>query len=403
MDERFLALPSAAGRRAVSATSGSTCCSRRAPSTSRRSRRERLGPRRREADHRGGRRPPHRPTGADRTDGGNASPRTACSTRSWRCAGASAHGLDRRPRRSGRARRRRARRRAGRSRSADRRPAVAAPPRRRRRRARAGSPSGARARTFRRSRERSQPAISSASALGPVTDELLAPSGSPASGPRAAPASRASGPRRCRRRRSGRRAPPAGVGVRQAAPLRRVDDEPVADVDELVELRRSPRRLPRQRQNIGRSEIRSGCDDRRRHPRALAAQAQLDHLGADLAGDALQREAADRHGHVDAVGASPARAGAGSCATGAAPRARRASACAAAAHFGRRPGDVGHHARAQVGQRRPPPRAARSSASCALDLSETIAISGPHQWRRQLRPSRWSSSSAAAGPHVPAS
>ena len=180
------------------------------------------------------------------------------------------------------------------------------------------------------------------------------------------------------------------VGRREVAPLGRVDDEPVADVDELLQLRRAPRRQPApaaERRQVGDEER---LDDRAGHPRALPAQTELDHVRAHLARRPVDREALQVDVDVDPV--SPLRVGEEQdrprgmqlLEPGERP-ARRGFP------LRRRPGHVGHHARAR-------PLAVLRAQLRQLPLH----LGHDAQWRLQLRPSRWIRSSADLGPHVPA-
>ena len=317
------------GTCAASATSGRTCSSPRARRTrpSTRPGLEDLGLGADEGDRRGGGRPLRELRLLERRP------------RRQRAA------LSRPPRRSGRGRRRRARRRAGRS-------ACGPGPRgggtgsRPPRRARAATRGGARAARASRGAERSQPARRSASAFGPVTESVFTALTSGQSA--------ASRPRHARLRpqamsetaiRSKRRCElPVGGG--QPAPLGRVDDEPVADVDELLELRLPPRRQP-----APAAEGRQVGDQERLHDRAgtqrlLAAEAELDHLRADLTLGAGDREALERDLDADRVGTARVREEQ--------DRARRVQLLEPGQRparrgrpLRRRPGDVRHHARAR--------------------------------------------------------
>ena len=115
------------------------------------------------------------------------------------------------------------------------------------------------------------------------------------------------------------------VGAGKPAPLGRVDDEPVADVDELLELRLAPRRQPApaaERRQVGDQERR---DDRAGDAGALPpsrSSITSEQTSRARPGD---REALQRRRRRRSRPPCGRRGRAGSCATGAAPRARRAS------------------------------------------------------------------------------
>ena len=144
---------------------------------------------------------------------------------------------------------------------------------------------------------------------------------------------------------------------------------------------------PRQRQNVGRSVIEERLDDRAGHPRALAAQPQLDHLRADLARRRPRsRSTAGRRG----TSTPSARFGSGKsrivrdgCSSSSPASVLRA----AASHCG------GAQATCVITLVRVRLAVLRAQLrQLPLDLGDDA------QWRRQLRPSRWISSSAARRP-----
>ena len=136
------------------------------------------------------------------------------------------------------------------------------------------------------------------------------------------------------------------VGRRQVAPFGRVDDEPVAHCDELLQFRRPPRRQPTpaaERRQVGDEQR---LDDRAGHPCAPPAQTELDHVRAHLAGRPLDLEALQVDLHVDPV--SPLRVGEEQ------DRPRRVQRFEPGQRparrvlpLRRRPGHVGHHAGAR--------------------------------------------------------
>ncbi len=297
----------------------------------------------------------------------------------------------------GRGRAGRARRRAGRSRSRSRPGASTGSPSTHT--ADTVSPSRRVSETGRSSRERSQPASSSASARGPSTRSRpteAIPGHMPASRTRhgrvrvkamSETATRSNSP-------ASRRV--AGGGAR---PLGGVDDEPVAHLDDLVERVGPPGGLAppaAERRQVG--------DQERQHDRAgvapgRASQPDLDHLREHLAGEAVHLEVPHRHLRAD--GRPPARLGheedrAGRMALGQ-PGERSARL---REPLRRCPDDVRHRARAQV-RRAVGLFPCSQEGQLALDLGDDAHRRAPAQWRRQERPSRWISSSAAAGPQEP--
>ena len=197
---------------------------------------------------------------------------------------------------------------------------------------------------------------------------------------------------------------PRELPVAELVPLRRVDDDPVGDVDELLPLRR--RRTGARRASGGRraGRRRERQHDRRRRERAVAAQVQLDHLAAD--GAVADREAA----HGDA------RRRSGSCLVGARHEDHRARGMPLGQPLERSLGRVEPLAaaprrrassRSSAGAGCAPRRPRRRGAARAPTRSRRASRRGRQfslldQWRRHERPSRCSSSSADGGPHVPA-
>ena len=249
------------------------------------------------------------------------------------------------------------------------------------------SASSCRSSTSRSSRERSQPTSSAASGRGPTTRSSLRFE-RPQLRDRAAPAQR---PRPDDVGDGGAlevRSEPR-VATRCVRPLARVDDEPVDDVDELLERLVAERRLPAPAQEDRQVGEREREHDARGRAGPFAVQADLDHLGADGALQLGQREALERDVGLEVVPAAvlreeqqrsrrvPLRE----------PRERLARRLLP---LRRRPRDVGHRARAHV-------HVGPQARELSLDLADDA-----HR-RLHERPSRWSSSSAASGPHVPAS
>ncbi len=120
-----------------------------------------------------------------------------------------------------------------------------------------------------RSRERSQPASRSASAFGPVTESFstfLISGHSAASRPRQPTARPQAMSETAIRSKSCRE---LRVGAGEPAPLRRVDDEPVADVDELLQLRLAPGRQPAPAAEGRQVGDQQRLDDRAGHAGAL--------------------------------------------------------------------------------------------------------------------------------------
>ena len=185
------------------------------------------------------------------------------------------------------------------------------------------------------------------------------------------------------------------VRGRKPRPLGGVDDEPVADVDELLELGLPPRRLTAPAAERGQVGDQERLHDRGRRLGALAPEPKLDHLRAHLMRDTVHREALHRHRDVDAV--PPSRLGEEQ------DRPRRMALLEARERpargsrpLRRRPRDVGHHARPQI-------RRAVGALQPAQLFELPLDIRDDAQCRLQLRPSRWISSSALRGPQVPAS
>ena len=155
--------------------------------------------------------------------------------------------------------------------------------------------------------------------------------------------------------------------------------------------------MPRQRQKTGRSATSSGTTTLAGCRDALAAEAHADHLGAH--GTVAEGEALHRRVHVEPVVVVRPREEEDRRARDAARRGRRA--CAPPLP----PSPRGTHARCVItlvrwfGACPGADDASRSCGELALDLDDA---GGRHQCLRQARPSRWISSSALAGPHVPA-
>ena len=98
-----------------------------------------------------------------------------------------------------------------------------------------------------------------------------------------------------------------------------------SDADQLLELRRIPRRLPRQRQKAGRSEMSSGSTIARRRRDAPPRRRSSTDLGAQRSSAPGARSSTrDVTSMPSCLRRAPGRAG--SCATDAAPRGRRARA-----------------------------------------------------------------------------
>ena len=184
------------------------------------------------------------------------------------------------------------------------------------------------------------------------------------------------------------------VRAGDAVPFVRIDDEAVADVDDLGERLTVPVGAPAPaavRREVGDQQRE---DDGRRMTGRLAAQPELDHLGQHLA-PVAGREVLDDGVGLDA--APPPRHG------NEEDRARRVSLGQAGEDafrprqpLGRGPDDVRHRARAELGL-------AVHLLAAAVPRELPLHLGDDaHQWRLQERPSRWSSSSARAGPQLPA-
>ncbi len=243
-------------------------------------------------------------------------------------------------RRSCRGRSGRARRSGGRSGSARRRAALGAPRRRGGRRARPPTSTG---RIALPSRARSQPRISVASARGPRMRISCSPM------PGQQPAS-VDAP--CQRARPldvghGRLLEELGeLAVAQLVPLRRVDDEPVGDLDELLEVRR--RRTAARRASAGtrgRSEIASGSTSE------AGASARLPRRRSLITSPATVPSPVAKHRTESSTPSPEGSSGSGTRITvregwrSSIPSSVRS---AASSHSRRNPRDVRHHARPLV-------------------------------------------------------
>ena len=202
--------------------------------------------------------------------------------------------------------------------------------------------------TSRFSRERSQPATSSASARGPSTLSFSIP---PISGQSSASRRRQGSVRENAMSETATLSNSSSrqrVGLRDVAPLRRVDDETVGDADDLGEGHASPAGLAAPAAEDGQVG-----DEQRQHDRARvvgggASQPELDHLREHLAREALELEVLQLHARLDLRLAPRARdqedrAGGMALEQAGEGRARLR------APLGRAPHDVRHRARAQVG------------------------------------------------------
>ena len=198
------------------------------------------------------------------------------------------------------------------------------------------------------------------------------------------------------------------VRIRQVVPLGRVDDEPVDDADDLLELGRAPRRLAAPAEEHGQVGDQERLDDRRRRLGTRSLQLELDDLRAHGPVDAGHGVALERDRGVDRSCRSPGRGSSmivrDGCRSAIPPSASRACSRHSS----------GTHAMCVITEVRvfggPPwtAVAARSSAS-ALPPAEPDVRAAPAlhdggraQWRRHERPSRWIRSSALGGPQVPA-
>ena len=191
------------------------------------------------------------------------------------------------------------------------------------------------------------------------------------------------------------------VRRRDVVPLARVDDEPVDDVDELLEggaPERRPAAPAQEDRQVGKHEREH---DARRRVRERAVQSQLDHLRAHVPLELRQRVALERNVRVERVAAALLREEQDR-ARGMQLGETRKRLARSVLPLRRRPPEVGHHARAEVH------RVAAQLRELALDLGDRDVAARPlllrgAQCRLQERPSRVISSSAASGPHVPAS
>ena len=180
-------------------------------------------------------------------------------------------------------------------------------------------------------------------------------------------------------------------------PLRRVDDEAVADVDDLRERGRVPLRPAAPAAERGQVGDEQGQHDGRGVVRGLAAETQLDHLGQHLA-PSRELEVADRRVRLDAAAAAGERHE-DDRPRGVTLRETREDALRRADPLGRRPDEVGHRARAEL-RNAVGLLAAALPRELPLDLGDDAHV--PPQCLRHERPSRCTSSSDRAGPQLPA-
>jgi hypothetical protein len=196
----------------------------------------------------------------------------------------------------------------------------------------------------------------------------------------------------------------ARVAARDAGPLGRVDDQAVGELDELLELGRAERRLAAPAQEDGEVGDEQRLDDARRGRGRRPVQAQLDHLGADRPLDPRGLDALERGPGVDPAAVAVRL-------RDEEQRPRRVQLRHAfegrpgpVEPVRRHPGDVRHHARPQVRRRARLGDAVAEAGQRPRDVADrdVLARPGLAQCLRHDRPSRWRSSSAARGPHVPA-
>ena len=200
-------------------------------------------------------------------------------------------------------------------------------------------------------------------ARGPVTSSEPARRMSGQSSASRDPPARASASRRCPRRRRCRRARRAGSkAAAEPLPLGRVDDQPVDDADELVELVRAPGRLAAPAAEDGQVRDQERLHDRRGRLRPAALQTQLDDLRRDRPLRPLDFEADDVDGRVEAV-LAPRLGTSRITVRDGCRSAMPASVCSACVEPRlRHPDQVRHHARGAAAPR-PGARAPRSARS----------------------------------------
>ena len=192
-------------------------------------------------------------------------------------------------------------------------------------------------------------------------------------------------------------------GFGRPGPLGGVDDQPVDDVEHAVELAPPERRQVAPAQEDGQVGQEQRLDDAPGDLGPLAAEADADRLGADLAA-AARRVAGDRDVGLDAARRRAGR-GKSTIVRDGMPLGEPGEHV-----LGRldpllgHPRDVRRDARALVRAPATPGRRAgsRARARSARTLVR-CSCAGRHQCRRHSRPSRRSRSSEDFGPQVPAS
>ena len=193
------------------------------------------------------------------------------------------------------------------------------------------------------------------------------------------------------------------VRIGHVLPLGRVDDQPVGDADELLELGRAPRRLAAPTEEDGQVRDEQRLDDARRRLRPRAAQRQLDDLGHEAAIRVRHLPPLDLGPSVDAV---VVRVGLRK----EEDRPRRVPLGHPLERGPRRlpppvrhPREVRHHRRPHArrlgGRLCPEPRERCVHVAEADVLPEPAQL---FQCRRHDRPSRCRRCSALGGPHEPA-
>ena len=264
--------------------------------------------------------------------------------------------------------------------------------------------------TGRPSRDRSQPTSSSASAGDPPVMRSSPASAIPARAPRG----------HARQGRVHRHAmsetavcsksgPSSRYATGRVLPLTRIDDEPVADPDHLLELRRAERELSAPAEEDGQIGDQERRDDAGRRLHAPAPQRELDHLGRDVAPSPFLGEGEHRDPRVDPVDRrrlgkqeDPPR--------GVALPEPCEGVDRGLTPFGGHPGEMGHDTGSKVRPLRLPSRRIAQLPERAFHVGRSDVLAGPilglNRWRAQClshsRPSRRISSLAAAGPQVPA-